>query len=52
MKMVWLRLFFHVRIVSKSPAEFSKHIGAFMEFRSNAILPFSKSGPFISVDCI
>lgn len=32
-------LIFDVRIVSKSPTEFYPPIGAFMELRSNAILP-------------
>ncbi len=36
--MIWLRLFFNVRIVSKSPAEFSPPIGAFMELRSSLML--------------
>ncbi len=43
--MIKLRLFFNVRIVSKSPAEISPPIGAFMELRSNTNLPFGKSGP-------
>ncbi len=33
-------IFFNVRIVSKSPTEFSPPIGAFMELRSNANLPY------------
>ncbi len=45
MEMIKLRLFFNVCIVSKSPAEISPPIGAFMELRSNTNLPFSKSGP-------
>ncbi len=32
-------MFFNVRIVSKSPAELSPPIGAFMELRYNANLP-------------
>ncbi len=39
MEMIWLRLFFNVHIVSKSPAEISPPIGAFMELRSNSNLP-------------
>ncbi len=39
-------MFFNVRIVTKSPAELSPPIGAFMELRSNANLPrLVKSGP-------
>ncbi len=35
--MIWLRLFFNVRMASKPPAEFFPPIiGAFMELRSNA----------------
>ncbi len=34
-----LSVFSEVRIVSKSPTEFSPSIGAFMELRSNANLP-------------
>ncbi len=36
---VEIKLFFNVRIVSKSPAELSPPIGAFMELYSNANLP-------------
>ncbi len=32
-------VFFNMRIVSKTPAEFFSRIGAFMELRSNANLP-------------
>ncbi len=39
MEIIWLRLFFNVHIVSKSPAECSPPIGAFMELCSNANLP-------------
>ncbi len=38
-------VFFNVRIVSKSHAEFAPPISAFMELCSNTNLPFSKSGP-------
>ncbi len=41
MEMIWLPVLFNVRIVSKSPAEFSPSICAFMELRSNANLPCS-----------
>ncbi len=36
MEMIWLRLFFNVRMASKPPAEFSPPICVFMELRSNA----------------
>ncbi len=42
-------VFFNVRIVSKSHAEFSLPIGTFMELCSNTNLPFSKSGPWNSI---
>lgn len=38
MKMIWLHPLFNVRIISKSPAEFSPPIGAFIELRSNTTL--------------
>ncbi len=45
---IWLRLvFFNVRIVSKSPAEFSPPIGAFMQLRSNTSLPCLVVWPFV-----
>ncbi len=37
--MIWLRLFFNVRMASKPPAEFYPPTGAFMELRSNANFP-------------
>ncbi len=40
-----LRLFFNVRIVSKSPEELSPPICTFMELRTNANLPFLVNGP-------
>ncbi len=38
-------VFFNLRVVSKSPSEISMAIGAVLELRSRANLPFSKTGP-------
>ncbi len=38
MEMIWVRLFFNLHIICKSPTEFCTPICAFMELRSNANL--------------
>ncbi len=45
MRLANAHVFFNLRVVSKSPSEISTAIGAVLELRSRANLPFSKTGP-------